>query len=150
MSITPAPSSAAPRGAADPTPGERSLLPQMTTPATPAEQLLLLGADFTRHNDARDRLRLNDSGFSPSTALIHQANSTQHLARSALDIAETLNAQRIYRSPVIRAVYTRVRQLAHLATDAADRLLDASNILANASYAVASRGEDALPAYWKP
>ncbi|NIY65624.1 hypothetical protein [Streptomyces malaysiensis] len=121
----------------------------MATPATPAEQLLLLGTDFTRHNDALDRLRLNDSDFSPATALIHQANSTQHLARSALDIAETLNAQRMYRSPVIRAVYARVRQLAHLATDSADRLLRASNILANASYTVASRGEDALPAYWK-
>ncbi|WP_413100253.1 hypothetical protein [Streptomyces sp. Inha503] len=115
------------------------------TPATPAEQLLLLGADFTRHNDTLARLRLNDS--SSATALTHQAAATQHLARSALDIAETLNAQRMYRSPVVRAVYARVRQLAHLATDAADHLLNAVNILNNARATVSVQDKDALPAY---
>ncbi|GAA2647529.1 hypothetical protein [Streptomyces lunalinharesii] len=35
----------------------------------------------------------------------------------------------MYHSPVIRAVYARVRQLAHLATDAADHLIDAEDIL---------------------
>ncbi|MCG0285438.1 hypothetical protein [Streptomyces sp. PSAA01] len=117
----------------------------MTTPATPAEQLLLLGADFTRHNDTLARLRLNDS--SSATALTHQAAATQHLARSALDIAETLNAQRMYRSPVVRAVYARVRQFAHLATDAADHLLNAVNVLNNARATVSVQDEDALPAY---
>ncbi|MFE5162937.1 hypothetical protein ACFRNT_31420 [Streptomyces sp. NPDC056697] len=117
----------------------------MTTPATPAEQLLLLGADFTRHNDALPRLRLNDS--SSATALTHQATAALHLARSALDIAKTLNTQRIYLSPVVRAVYARVRQLAHLATDAADHLLNAGKILNNAHATVSIQGEDALPAY---
>ncbi|MEU8960530.1 hypothetical protein AB0C89_02310 [Streptomyces sp. NPDC048491] len=35
----------------------------------------------------------------------------------------------MYHSPVIRAVFARVRQLAHLATDAADHLIDAVDIL---------------------
>ncbi|MFD5478604.1 hypothetical protein [Streptomyces hawaiiensis] len=35
----------------------------------------------------------------------------------------------MYYSPAIRTVYARVRQLAHLATDAADHLLDAVDIL---------------------
>lgn len=35
----------------------------------------------------------------------------------------------MYHSPDIRAVYARVRQLAHLATDAADHLIDAVDIL---------------------
>lgn len=35
----------------------------------------------------------------------------------------------MYHSPVIRAVLARVRQLAHLATDAADHLIDATDIL---------------------
>ncbi|MCZ0974724.1 hypothetical protein O1L55_32575 [Streptomyces albulus] len=42
---------------------------------------------------------------------------------------DTLNAQPMYHSPEIRAVYARVRQLAHLATDAADHLIDAVDIL---------------------
>ncbi|PJN35889.1 hypothetical protein CG747_36545 [Streptomyces sp. CB02959] len=42
---------------------------------------------------------------------------------------DTLNAQPMYHSPDIRAVYARVRQLAHLATDAADHLMDAVDIL---------------------
>ncbi|KUO04628.1 hypothetical protein [Streptomyces caeruleatus] len=41
----------------------------------------------------------------------------------------TLNAQPMYHSPDIRAVYSRVRQLAHLATDTADHLFDAVGIL---------------------
>lgn len=42
---------------------------------------------------------------------------------------DTLNAQSMYHSPDIRAVYSRVRQLAHLATDTADHLIDAVDIL---------------------
>lgn len=38
----------------------------------------------------------------------------------------------MYHSPVIRAVYARIRQLAHLATDAADHLIDADDILTHA------------------
>ncbi|WP_327352870.1 hypothetical protein [Streptomyces sp. NBC_01304] len=41
----------------------------------------------------------------------------------------TLNAQSMYHSPDIRAVYSRLRQLAHLATDTADHLIDAVDIL---------------------
>ncbi|MGX1762590.1 hypothetical protein ACWIG5_37845, partial [Streptomyces lydicus] len=42
---------------------------------------------------------------------------------------ETLNAQPMYHSPAIHAVYARVRQLAYLATDAADHLINAVDIL---------------------
>ncbi|MCL7493821.1 hypothetical protein M8I34_20825 [Streptomyces sp. MCA2] len=42
---------------------------------------------------------------------------------------DALNAQPMYHSPVIHAVYARVRQLAHLASDAADHLIDAVDLL---------------------
>ncbi|MFJ5949437.1 hypothetical protein [Streptomyces noursei] len=58
-----------------------------------------------------------------------QTVSAQGLARSALTIVDTLNAQPMYHSPEIRAVYACVRQLARLATDAADHLIDAVDIL---------------------
>jgi hypothetical protein len=86
----------------------------MTNPTAPAEHLLMLAADFTRHNDALAAIHLGAS--SPATALTHQADLTQHLAESALHIVNVLNAQPMYRSRVIRAVYARVQQLAQLAT----------------------------------
>ncbi|MFD9793355.1 hypothetical protein ACFWXK_20680 [Streptomyces sp. NPDC059070] len=95
----------------------------------PAEQLLALAGDFTRFNDAHARYALDLHGPSPATALNTQTESAQRLARSALTIVDTLNAQPVYHSPEIRAVYARVRQLAHLATDAADHLIDATDIL---------------------
>ncbi|MGY5133350.1 hypothetical protein ACWGJW_13250 [Streptomyces nigrescens] len=42
---------------------------------------------------------------------------------------DTLNAQPMYHSPAIHAVYARVRQLAHLASDAVDHLIDAVDLL---------------------
>ncbi|AQU64906.1 hypothetical protein [Streptomyces niveus] len=114
----------------------------MTTPTAPAEHLLLLAADFTRHNDALTRLRLN--GTSPATALTHHTSSTQHLANSALHIVDTLNTQPMYHSPVIRTVYARVRQLAHLATSAADHLLDAVDILNNTRPGIPVHGQGPL------
>ncbi|MGW3835101.1 hypothetical protein [Streptomyces microflavus] len=46
--------------------------------------------------------------------LVTQEEAAQGLARTALGIVTTLNDQRMYESPEIRAVYARVRQLAHL------------------------------------
>ncbi|AJC55088.1 hypothetical protein [Streptomyces sp. 769] len=86
-----------------------------------------MAADFTRFNDAHLRHALN--GTTPATLLNSQTETAQHLAGSALTIVDTLNAQPMYHSPDIRAVYARVRQLAHLATDAADHLIDAVDIL---------------------
>ncbi|MEU7162743.1 hypothetical protein [Streptomyces chrestomyceticus] len=117
----------------------------MTAPTAPAEKLLLLGADFARHNDYLSRLRLD--GRSPATALSQQAISTQHLARSALDIIDDLNAQPMYHSPQIRTVYARVRQLAHLAADAAYDLLDAEDILDDARDGVPLNGDGPLLTY---
>ncbi|MFD8814338.1 hypothetical protein ACFV23_23305 [Streptomyces sp. NPDC059627] len=99
----------------------------MNHPTAPAEHLLLLACDFTRHNDALTRIRL--TGSSPTTALTEQIDSTQHLADSALHIVDTLNAQPMHHSPAIYAVYARVKQLAQLTTDAAGHLLDAVDIL---------------------
>lgn len=75
------------------------------------------------------RHSLDLNGSTPVTVLDTQTESAQHLARAARTIVDTLNAQSIYQSPEIRAVYARVRQLAHLATDAADHLIDAVDIL---------------------
>ncbi|MFJ4876570.1 hypothetical protein ACIP93_15320 [Streptomyces sp. NPDC088745] len=55
--------------------------------------------------------------------------SAQHAADEASAIVGTLNAQPMYHSPEIRAVYARTRQLAQLANDAADHLIDAVDII---------------------
>ncbi len=51
------------------------------------------------------------------------------MADTALTIVGTLNTQSMYHSPEIRAVYARTRQLAQLANDAADHLIDAVDII---------------------
>ncbi|MEU4173774.1 hypothetical protein [Streptomyces sp. NPDC026589] len=117
----------------------------MNSPTAPAEHLLLLASDFTRHNDALPRLSL--TGSSPATALTHQTALTQHLADSALHIVDILNVQSMYHSPAIRTVYARVRQLAHLATDAADHLLDAVDILDETRAGIPVQGEGPLLTY---
>jgi hypothetical protein len=117
----------------------------MNNPTAPADHLLLLACDFTRHNDALTRLQL--TGSSRATALTHQTAVTQHLANSALHIVDVLNAQRMYHSPAIRTVYARVRQLAHLATDAADHLLDAVDILDDTRAGIPVQGEGPLLTY---
>ncbi|SEO73391.1 hypothetical protein [Actinacidiphila rubida] len=89
---------------------------------------MALAADFTRFNDAHLRAELYRRD--PTTVLRQQTDTAQHLARSALSIMETFSRQpSMYCSPVIRTVLARVRQLAHLATDAADHLIDAADIL---------------------
>lgn len=50
------------------------------------------------------------NGPTPTILLNTQTECAQHLARSALSIVGTLNAQPMYHSPEIRAVYARVRQ----------------------------------------
>ncbi|MGZ2362116.1 hypothetical protein LRE75_36575 [Streptomyces sp. 372A] len=72
------------------------------------------------------------NGNRPTDILNAQATRAQDLANSALDIVTGLNKESMYRSPVIRAVYARIRQLAHLADDAADHLIDAEDVLAHA------------------
>ncbi|MFJ9712840.1 hypothetical protein [Streptomyces sp. NPDC101234] len=99
----------------------------MTNPTVPAEHLLALAADFTRHNDALAEIRLTAGG--PATALNHQTSLTQHLSDSALHIVDVLNEQPMYHSPAIHAVYARVKQLAQLTVTAADHLLNAADIL---------------------
>ncbi|MGP8298243.1 hypothetical protein ACTPOK_09885 [Streptomyces inhibens] len=100
----------APAAAADSPIAPEPSLTEKTASLEPAEQLLNLAADFTRFNDAHQRHALN--GPAPATLLNAQTESAQHLARSALAIVDTLNAQPMYHSPAIHAVYARVRQLA--------------------------------------
>ncbi|MEU9344149.1 hypothetical protein AB0D74_23410 [Streptomyces sp. NPDC048278] len=99
----------------------------MNNPTVPAEHLLALAADFTRHNDALAEIRLTAAGA--ATAFNHQTALTQNLSDSALHIVDVLNAQPMYHSPAIHTVYARVKQLAHLTVTAADLLLDAADIL---------------------
>ncbi|MBT2509184.1 hypothetical protein J7I98_25530 [Streptomyces sp. ISL-98] len=60
---------------------------------------------------------------------------------------DTLNAQPMYHSPAIRTVYARVRQLAHPATDAADHLLDAVDILDDTRAGIPVQDEGPLLTY---
>ncbi|MYS36684.1 hypothetical protein K388_02693 [Streptomyces sp. KhCrAH-43] len=95
------------------------------TESTLPESLLLLAADFTRHNDSLSML----NGTSPSNLLTDQTALTQNLAKSALRAREVLAACPIYRSTAVRDVDARIRQLAHLAANAAQLLIDAVDIM---------------------
>lgn len=120
----------------------------MTAQLSPPVQLLALAADYSRYNDALYSLVTKDiDGASPATAVGKQVPRAQHLARSALDVVDALNHQRIYRGPGIRSVYARIRQLAHLALDSADHLMDAEDILDDARAGVPSEAllEDGPP-----
>ncbi|MEU8954991.1 hypothetical protein AB0C93_11870 [Streptomyces sp. NPDC048518] len=102
----------------------------MTVHLSPPEALLALGADYNRHNDALHSLYVMEmNGAQPATAVGRQFPRTQHLAKSALLIIKALNEQPMFPSPGIRSVYARIRQLANLALDAADHLLDAEDLL---------------------
>jgi hypothetical protein len=119
-----------PYAAADPLPTvPETTLPEKILSLEPAEELLALASEFTRFCDSHLRHKLN--GNNPVAMLITQTDAAQNLAHRALSIVTTLNAQSVYHSPAIRAVYARVRQLAHLATDAADHLITAEDILLN-------------------
>ncbi|MEV5979677.1 hypothetical protein [Streptomyces sp. NPDC052114] len=116
----------------------------MTVQLPPPEALLALGADYNRHNDALNSLSIMEiNSARPATAVGRQIPRTQHLATSALHIVDALNHQRMYHSPSIRSAYARIRQLAHLALDAADHLLDAEDILDDAR--VGAPSEDGAP-----
>ncbi|MER6190210.1 hypothetical protein [Streptomyces cyaneofuscatus] len=99
----------------------------MPSPTTPAHNLLLLATRFTRHTDALTAIQRD--GTSPAAELSEQVTAAQRIAAAALDIMDDLNDQQMWHSPAIRSVYTRVRQLAYMATGAADHLLDAVDIL---------------------
>ncbi|WP_257138173.1 MULTISPECIES: hypothetical protein [Streptomyces] len=72
------------------------------------------------------------NGNRPADILNAQATRAQDLANSALDIVTRLNKESMYHSPVISAAYARIRQLAHLAYDAADHLVEARDVLIHA------------------
>lgn len=76
----------------------------------------------------RHRLLSND----PVAALIPQTEAAEELAHDALGVLTSLNAQSMYHSPDIRTAYARVRQLTHLASDAAEHLGAAEDILLSA------------------
>ncbi|MER5440116.1 hypothetical protein [Streptomyces sp. NPDC002790] len=76
------------------------------------------------------RHRLLSNG--PVAALTPQTEAAEKLADDALSVVNSLNAQSMYHSPDIRTAYARVRQLTHLASDAAEHLGAAEDILLSA------------------
>lgn len=103
---------------------QRNPCPPLSNATAPAEQLLLLGADFTRYGDAATRLLLSPS--TTATDVAGQAAAAQHLARSTLEV---VHAQRTPHSPATRTACARMLDLAKLTTDASGHLLKASDII---------------------
>ncbi|WP_420036006.1 hypothetical protein ACN2WE_30720 [Streptomyces sp. cg28] len=64
--------------------------------------------------------------------LVAQTDRAEQLAEGALGVVASLNAQSMYHSSDIRTAYARVRQLAHLASDAAEHLSAAEDVLLSA------------------
>ncbi|MFE6457803.1 hypothetical protein ACFVP0_10120 [Streptomyces cinereoruber] len=110
----------------------------MTPLTTPAEQLLFLGADFTRYNDALAEVQFHLYGPSPATTLAEQAETAQRMASTALDIVDTLASDQWNCSRVLRA---RVRQLAHLLLESADHLCDTVDLLDDTRAGIPVQGE---------
>ncbi|MFF3976516.1 hypothetical protein [Streptomyces sp. NPDC001828] len=105
------------------------------SPTSPAEQLLYLGRDFTRLNDAVTRLQLSPS--TTATDVTAQAAAAQDLARSTLDF---VHAQRTPRSPTSRTVCARMLDLAKLTNRASGHLLTASDIIKHRHAGTPARG----------
>ncbi|MGW2597165.1 hypothetical protein [Streptomyces klenkii] len=99
----------------------------MPVPVSPPEQLLALASDFIRHNDALTALTL--TGPAPAAAVLRHIPTTQHLARAAHTAIDVLKHQPLHHTSAIRTGAVRLKQLAYLATEAADHLIDAMDVL---------------------
>ncbi|MEU2082349.1 hypothetical protein ABZ569_10745 [Streptomyces albus] len=107
------------------------------------EQLLALGCDYTRHQDALHTSPLHMPD--PAGALDGHIASTQGLVHKAHTAHEALLALRIYRSPGLRAALARIKQLAALAVMAADYLIEAQDALATAGITAEPEASTARP-----
>lgn len=117
----------------------------MTNNSTIPERLLVLGADFSRHNDALQNISLLRRPH-PSETLAGHISSAQALARRARELSEeVLTVRSLNKSLGVRAAMEQTVRLADLADRAADHLVDAVNILhapnASAPYAAPVHGE---------
>ncbi|WP_432112706.1 hypothetical protein [Streptomyces sp. S1] len=111
----------------------------MTILTTPAEQLLALGADFTRYNDLVSGIRLY--GPDPVTALAEPIATARRLADSALGIVDALGSDQWVCDRALRA---RVRQLGHLLLESADHLADTVDLLDDTRAGIPVQGEGPL------
>ncbi|MEU2874211.1 hypothetical protein ABZ769_34305 [Streptomyces olivoreticuli] len=103
------------------------------------ERLLALAGDFTRHNDALNALTLN--GASPANTVLDHIPATQRLARETFGATDALKSQRLQYSAPVREASVRLRQLAYLATEAAEHLIDAMDLIEAARIQAASSTE---------
>ncbi|QNE74562.1 hypothetical protein F0344_08005 [Streptomyces finlayi] len=123
------------------TPGSDQQLFEVPTPPTPPEQLLLLAAAFTRHNDAL--VALNFEVPLPGAAIGgHHVSSAQRLARGTLAAINAVKNQPLYHHVETGDTLVRLNQLAYLATESADHLIDASDILSTAARKAAGLGDE--------
>ncbi|MBC2878050.1 MULTISPECIES: hypothetical protein [Streptomyces] len=91
------------------------------------EQILALASHITRHNDALPAINL--ASPAPARQLLLHLPLTQRVAHEAFDAADALAHQPLHPAPAVRRSELRIRQLAHLITEAAEHLLDAADLL---------------------
>ncbi|MEU7086893.1 hypothetical protein [Streptomyces achromogenes] len=104
----------------------------MTLPDLPLpERLLLLGADFTRHQDVLIRINSAHTPHVTGTVAEH-IPVTQALARGALDARDAIGtAPGLHHTPDVERAIGRLTQLATLAVVAADHLIDSVDLLSH-------------------
>ncbi|MDX3855901.1 hypothetical protein [Streptomyces sp. AK02-01A] len=108
------------------------------------DRLLILAAQFTRHNDTLAHLAL----VTPETAAALPAHiaSAQRLARATVETVDGITGQRLERTPDVNDVLIRLRQIAFLTNAAVDHFIDAEDILTTAGD-VASESPDVYDQY---
>ncbi|MEU3188404.1 hypothetical protein ABZ707_30055 [Streptomyces sp. NPDC006923] len=111
------------------------------TPSPLPDRLLILAAQFTRHNDALDLT-------TKTAALPAHITSAQRLARSTSETADAIAGQPLEHTPDVTDVLIRLRQTAFLTNAAADHLIDAEDLLTTVGD-VASDSPDIHDQYYR-
>ncbi|MFE7302682.1 hypothetical protein [Streptomyces sp. NPDC057579] len=106
-------------------PHAESLLFDVAPPPTPVERLLHLADQYTQHNDALDLLLRAADPPAPDA----HAASAQRLATDTQSAIKAIQAERLYESVELTETVMRLKQLAFLASAAADLSVGAAREL---------------------
>ncbi|MEU5619119.1 hypothetical protein ACFY25_14585 [[Kitasatospora] papulosa] len=107
------------------TPPVEGLLFEIPAPPTSVERLLLLAAQYTRHNDMLDLLLHTSTYYEPDAHIA----SARRLASATRTALQALTNERLYESPEVADATVRLQQLTFLSTACTDQPLPMARAL---------------------